>query len=182
MAITACAWCGAETWVKEYRFLGHGKHCCDYKCSADFRQHRDLGHKGKFSPVEINNIQSDYEKTTQSMFELALKYGCSRSTIWALAKTGKWIKFQRTQANRTVYRKVAAKKLGRPLVKGEQVHHIDGLISNNSPDNLFVFRSAKKHSEAHGSLERIAFGLYRAGLIGFDDQSGTYFLKELPNG
>lgn len=44
-----------------------------------------------------------------------------------------------------VHRMVAEGKLGRPLKKGEVVHHIDGDITNNHPDNLRVFASAKEH-------------------------------------
>lgn len=40
-------------------------------------------------------------------------------------------------------------KLGRDLRPGEVVHHIDGDIYNNSPQNLRVFASVKEHLDYH---------------------------------
>lgn len=44
---------------------------------------------------------------------------------------------------------VAEQKLGRPLKKGEVVHHIDGNKHNNTPENLQVCPSQKAHMEIH---------------------------------
>lgn len=43
------------------------------------------------------------------------------------------------------YRKIAEKKIGRKLKKGEIVHHLDGNSTNNDPDNLFVCESQSEH-------------------------------------
>ena len=47
------------------------------------------------------------------------------------------------------HRLVASEKLGRPLLKGEVVHHIDENILNNHPDNLHVFASQAEHAAHH---------------------------------
>ncbi|MBM3328144.1 MAG: HNH endonuclease [Calditrichaeota bacterium] len=52
-------------------------------------------------------------------------------------------------SGKPVHRWVAEKKLGRRLRKGEVVHHKDRNKSNNSPWNLWVFRSQKEHDRAH---------------------------------
>jgi len=44
------------------------------------------------------------------------------------------------------YRKIAEKKIGRKLKKGEIVHHLDGNSYNNDPDNLFVCKSHSEHA------------------------------------
>jgi hypothetical protein len=47
------------------------------------------------------------------------------------------------------HRIVAAEKLGRPLLKGEVVHHKDENKLNNHPDNLQVFASQAEHARHH---------------------------------
>ncbi len=47
------------------------------------------------------------------------------------------------------HRIVAAEKLGRPLKKGEVVHHNDENKRNNNPDNLTVFASQAEHARHH---------------------------------
>lgn len=50
---------------------------------------------------------------------------------------------------RHVHRVVAEQKLGRKLLPGEVVHHIDGDRLNNHPDNLMVFSSQAEHLQWH---------------------------------
>lgn len=47
------------------------------------------------------------------------------------------------------HRVVAERMLGRPLMKGEVVHHIDGNKRNNSPENLLVTTQGN-HMKDHG--------------------------------
>jgi len=67
--------------------------------------------------------------------------------------------------------------LGRPLIKGECVHHKDGDKINNNQENL-ILCSNSGHRKMHASLEQVAFALVRAGTIVFDDATKTYKLKE----
>lgn len=60
--------------------------------------------------------------------------------------------------NLPVHRLIAELKLRRPLVKGEEVHHLDGDTSNNHPANLTVL-SKRAHSFVHHYQRREAKGV-----------------------
>ena len=47
------------------------------------------------------------------------------------------------------YISIMEKKIGRNLIKGEVVHHIDGDRQNNNPDNLMLFKNRKEHNNFH---------------------------------
>ena len=50
---------------------------------------------------------------------------------------------------RHTHRVVAEQMIGRPLRKGEIVHHIDGNKRNNDPSNLMVCSSQSEHCRLH---------------------------------
>lgn len=47
------------------------------------------------------------------------------------------------------HRLIVEKYIGRYLTKTELVHHIDENVSNNSPENLFVFENKSAHFKFH---------------------------------
>ena len=62
---------------------------------------------------------------------------------------GKGKTYMKTYGRHT-HRVVAEEKLGRPLKKGEVVHHIDGNKRNNDPSNLMVMTQSE-HCRIHFS-------------------------------
>lgn len=68
---------------------------------------------------------------------------------------------------------VMEQHLGRKLTRGEVVHHIDGDKTNNKMDNLWLTTQGG-HRTAHLSLQGIGYLLLRAGLVTFDQSTGTY--------
>lgn len=59
---------------------------------------------------------------------------------------------------RHAHRVVAEQKLGRSLLPGEIVHHIDGNKRNNEPENLMIFASQEEHAAWHVREERFFYG------------------------
>ena len=66
----------------------------------------------------------------------------------ARLNTGEGLSYEKTYSRHT-HRIVAEQKLGRPLRKGEVVHHEDENRRNNHPDNIFVFKSQAEHAKYH---------------------------------
>lgn len=57
------------------------------------------------------------------------------------------------------HRLAAEKKIGRALLPGEIVHHVDGIKTNNAPENLEVLPSIAHHRREHASgSQRLAPG------------------------
>ncbi len=76
------------------------------------------------------------------------------------------------RTNLLEHRVVAAEKIGRALLPGEVVHHIDGNRLNNHPDNLVVMT---KHE--HDNIPRE--GLRKHHTTGEDCERATHALHEL---
>lgn len=78
-----------------------------------------------------------------------------------------------------IHRENAEKKIGRKLKISEPVHHVNGDKLDNSFENLYVCRDRSEHGNVHDSLEKVAFDLYKKGLIKFDHNTGKYY-HDLP--
>jgi hypothetical protein len=67
----------------------------------------------------------------------------------AAAQRGTGTKWYVKDHGKHQHRVIAEQTLGRPLEKGEIVHHIDGNKKNNAPENLAVMRQGE-HMREHG--------------------------------
>ena len=52
------------------------------------------------------------------------------------------------------HRIVKEKEIGRYLDPAERVHHINGIITDNRPENLMLFKSNSEHSKFHAKIRR----------------------------
>lgn len=78
------------------------------------------------------------------------------------------------QRGMRLHRLVAAAKLGRPLKKDEDVHHLDGNKLNNSPDNIHIM-GHREHScvsaKQHWYLEQKDIHLKNEWDVFFEDEA-----------
>ena len=73
---------------------------------------------------------------------------------------------------------VMEESIGRSLLDGELVHHINGDKGDNRIDNLALCHDRKEHNRIHGQLEGLSLLLCQRGLIVFCKNCNLYFWHE----
>ncbi len=68
---------------------------------------------------------------------------------------------------------VIAEKLGRLPEKGEVVHHVNLVKTDNRPENLYLCNH-RKHLKMHRDLEKLVASLIDDGIVAFDHKIGEY--------
>ena len=143
-----CDWCGKP--IEKYRIDKHN-FCCR-KCLADF-SNKSKNPNGYSQLKDYSNISAAFSKTNKKLNPTRMTPEVREKLRNARLGEGN----QKTYAKfygEHEHRIVAEQMLGRPLKKGEVVHHIDGNKRNNQPENLLVLSSQSEHASLH-SRERI---------------------------
>ncbi len=177
-----------EIEVNKYRNMKKMKYIfsCD-KCKAEFSQYK---------PRARYNLRDGAVHKCQACFswkEVALKRGkrysesladgekwldhegywvvrIGRNTNYSNVHLAKWHGYIRE------HQKIIQDLLGRKLLKGEIVHHIDGDKTNNDIKNLDICTQTE-HNKCHAMSEEIVFELYKKGIVDYDRITKRYFLK-----
>lgn len=68
-------------------------------------------------------------------------------------KAGRWYIYDRNRKHVAWARIVAQNTIGRPLLRSENAHHVNGDKSDDRPENLQVLTAAE-HSRLHGFLTK----------------------------
>ena len=116
-----CDECGVEVRIPPAQFRRSKNHFCSVQCHM------------KFMNRELN--------PTRMTPEVRKKISDSR------IDSGEQKTYQKKNGRHT-HRSVAEQILGRPLQKGEIVHHIDGNKRNNDSSNLMVMTQSE-HARLH---------------------------------
>lgn len=128
---TICFRCGKEITMPPSRYLRSDRHFCSRQCNM------------KTQNEELNPCRMTPE-VKKKLRDSRLGHGEGKS-------------YTKTYSRHT-HRIVAEEMLGRKLLPGEVVHHIDGNKRNNDPDNLKIFASQKEHAAWHVDEERFFLG------------------------
>ena len=123
-----CGICGKEVTRVASIMLEHV--FCSRKCTSVFTSQR---------MTDMNIELNPYRMTDSTRTKIKIAQTMPDSERVSYAK----------HYGKHLHRVVAEEMLGRPLVKGEVVHHIDENKQNNDPSNLMVFPSQADHARHH---------------------------------
>lgn len=143
-----CDWCGKEFYKIPARIRPHN-FCCR-QCLADF-SNKTKNPEGYNTLKDFTNIAATLSKQNKELNKTRMTPAVREKLRQARLNTGEGKTYAKLYG-RHEHRVVAEQMLGRPLLPGEVVHHIDGDKRNNNPANIRVFASQSDHAKFHAEF------------------------------
>ena len=141
----SCSWCGKTILRYPSQLKVTSNSYCSSACRSMHlsKKHNPNGYTKHAHLGEYNRKMNRFrmsDEVKEKLRNIRFKSGKSRGYL-------KW-------HGRHLHRIVAERILGRPLLPGEVVHHIDHDKQNNRPENLMVFSSQAEHVRYHASHDK----------------------------
>ncbi len=150
----------------------------------------NLQEKKPWTEEELDVVRSNKHLKLAELYKL-FPYRSKASVCWAATNVGRPRKNLKgmTFANgykhvypggeRTLeHRLLAAEKIGRPLDRNEQVHHIDHDKTNNDLGNLDVLPNQSAHMKVEASISKVVPRLMKSGALAYDRDTHAYFIPK----
>lgn len=144
-----CDRCGKQ--ILRYPSGVKAHNFCSRECLAEF-SNKKKNPSGYGELKNYTNISAHMTLLNKRLNPKRMTFS-TRAKLSMLRREKENGKSYRKSFGRHVHRMVAERMLGRELLPGEVVHHIDGNKRNNRPDNLMIFGSQAEHAKWHKEHE-----------------------------
>jgi len=148
--IYRCEYCGQTFEKYESQMKGKQHYFCSRECLAAFKKAGGYPKVKHPHLSEYNRLHNAERMTPDVRAKISKSMTLKYREELSRARTDRGAgKTYRKHFARHEHRIVAEQILGRPLRKGEVVHHINRDVRDNRPENLMIFPSQAEHARWH---------------------------------